>query len=99
MQAVSVTPGYKLSPEMADRTLSIPMRCKVLEILVLLLLSVPYVAVAQCDADSKARERAVEYCYLQAISMLEQDSLDASYDMLEHCRLLAPASGKRVLNS
>ena len=77
---------------MADRTLSIPMRCKVLEILALLLLSVPYVAVAQCDADSKARERAVEYCYLQAISMLEQDSLDASYDMLEHCRLLAPAS-------
>lgn len=59
---------------------------------VLLLLSVPFVAGAQHDADTPARERASEYYYLHAISLLEQDSLDASFDMLEHCRILAPES-------
>ena len=55
-------------------------------------LLLPAVAVAQYVADSTARSRAVEYYYLQAISMLEQDSLSSSFDMLEHCRLLAPES-------
>ena len=59
---------------------------------VLLLLSVPFVAGAQHHADTSARERASEYYYLHAISLLEQDSLDASFDMLEHCRILAPES-------
>ena len=48
--------------------------------------------VAQHHTDASARERAAEYYYLQAISMLELDSLDACYDMLEHCRLLEPES-------
>lgn len=47
---------------------------------------------SQHSADNTARERAVEYYYLQAISMLEQDSLDASFELLEHCRMLAPGS-------
>lgn len=57
-----------------------------------IVLLLPAVAVAQYVADSTARSRAVEYYYLQAISMLEQDSLSSSFDMLEHCRLLAPES-------
>ena len=62
--------------------------CIIMSVVLLL----PAVAVAQYVADSTARSRAVEYYYLQAISMLEQDSLSASFDMLEHCRLLAPES-------
>ena len=61
-------------------------------IIMSIVLLLPAVAVAQHAADSTARSRAVEYYYLQAISMLEQDSLSASFDMLEHCRLLAPES-------
>lgn len=60
--------------------------------LVLLLLLLPFSVVAQQGADSEARERAAEYYYLQAISLLEQDSLDASFALLEHCRLLSPES-------
>lgn len=63
----------------------------VIHILAMLLL-LPLAAMAQHDADGPERERAAEYCYLHAISLLEQDSLDASYDMLEHCRLLSPES-------
>ncbi|MBR4066917.1 MAG: tetratricopeptide repeat protein [Bacteroidaceae bacterium] len=62
--------------------------CIIMSVVLLL----PAVAVAQYVADSTARSRAVEYYYLQAISMLEQDSLSSSFDMLEHCRLLAPES-------
>lgn len=58
----------------------------------LLLCFAPLAAMSQHSADSTARERAVEYYYLQAISMLEQDSLDASFELLEHCRMLAPGS-------
>ena len=64
----------------------------VLNIAVLILLLVPVYALSQHRTDSMARERAAEYYYLQAISMLEQDSLDVSFGMLEHCRLLAPES-------
>ena len=60
--------------------------------LVLLFLLLPVSAAAQQGADSDARERAAEYYYLQAISLLEQDSLDASFALLEHCRLLSPES-------
>lgn len=67
------------------------MRRNVTYILLLLLL-IPFSMVAQHHSDASARERAAEYYYLQAISMLELDSLDACYDMLEHCRLLAPES-------
>lgn len=49
-------------------------------------------AYAQNVADSAARERAVDYFYLQAVSLLEQDSVDACFEMLEHCRALAPES-------
>lgn len=58
----------------------------------LLLCFAPLAAMSQHSADNTARERAVEYYYLQAISMLEQDSLDASFELLEHCRMLAPGS-------
>ena len=47
---------------------------------------------AQVTADSDAHERAVDYFYLQAVSLLEQDSIDACFEMLEHCRALAPES-------
>lgn len=67
------------------------MKRSVFYILVVLLL-VPFVAGAQHHADTSARKRAAEYYYLHAISLLEQDSLDASFDMLEHCRILAPES-------
>lgn len=57
-----------------------------------LLLLLPFAVFAQHGADGKARERAAEYYYLQAISLLEQDSLDACFEMLEHCRRLSPES-------
>ena len=47
---------------------------------------------AQVADDIAARERAVDYFYLQAVSLLEQDSVDACFEMLEHCRALAPES-------
>lgn len=47
---------------------------------------------AQVTDDVAARERAVDYFYLQAVSLLEQDSVDACFEMLEHCRALAPES-------
>ena len=47
---------------------------------------------AQSVADSAAHERAVDYFYLQAVSLLEQDSIDACFEMLEHCNALAPES-------
>lgn len=47
---------------------------------------------AQVADDVAARERAVDYFYLQAVSLLEQDSVDACFEMLEHCRALAPES-------
>ena len=59
---------------------------------VLLLSLVSVAALAQHGTDSKARERAAEYYYLQAISLLEQDSLDAGFEMLGHCRMLSPES-------
>ena len=47
---------------------------------------------AQVADDVAARDRAVDYFYLQAVSLLEQDSVDACFEMLEHCRALAPES-------
>ena len=47
---------------------------------------------AQVADDVAARERAVDYFYLQAVSLLEQDCVDACFEMLEHCRALAPES-------
>ena len=47
---------------------------------------------AQVADDVAARERAVDYFYLQAVSLLEQDSVDVCFEMLEHCRALAPES-------
>lgn len=68
------------------------MRRVAIYIMQLLLCFAPLAAMSQHSADNTARERAVEYYYLQAISMLEQDSLDASFELLEHCRMLAPGS-------
>lgn len=42
--------------------------------------------------DSVACERAVDYYYLQALSLMEQEKYDAAFDMLEHCRSLSPSS-------
>ena len=47
---------------------------------------------AQVADDVAARDRAVDYFYLQAVSLLEQDSVDACFEMLEHCSALAPES-------
>lgn len=68
------------------------MRRVAIYLMQLLLCFAPLAAMSQHSADNTARERAVEYYYLQAISMLEQDSLDASFELLEHCRMLAPGS-------
>lgn len=70
----------------------ISMRRFTLFIAALLLLVVPVAVLAQHGTDEKERERAAEYYYLHAISLLEQDSLDAGFEMLEHCRLLSPGS-------
>lgn len=58
----------------------------------MLLLSCAASASPLCVADSIARERAADYYYLQAVSLLEQEKYDAAYDMFEHCRSLSPSS-------
>lgn len=58
----------------------------------LLLLPCTASALSVCVADSVAREREVDYFYLQAISLMEQEKFDAAYDMFEHCRSLSPSS-------
>lgn len=61
--------------------------------ILLLMLSLCALASAAQNSDVKsARERAVEYYYLEAISRYEQDSLDTAYEMLEHCLALDSAS-------
>ena len=47
---------------------------------------------AQNSDSRQSRERTVEYYYLHAISLSEQDSIDAAYEMLEHCYALDPSS-------
>lgn len=47
---------------------------------------------AKCSGDSVARERAVDYFYLQALSLVEQEKYDSAFDLLEHCRSLSPSS-------
>lgn len=42
--------------------------------------------------DSMMYERAADYYYLQALSLVEQDKYDAAFDMLEHSLALQPAS-------
>lgn len=58
----------------------------------MLLLPCAASASSLCMADSVARERAADYYYLQAVSLLEQEKYDAAYDMFEHCRSLSPSS-------
>lgn len=58
----------------------------------MLLLPCAALATPLCVADSIARERAADYYYLQAVSLLEQEKYDAAYDMFEHCRSLSPSS-------
>ena len=38
------------------------------------------------DNDSVQRSRAVDYYYMQALSLLEDGKYDEAYEMLEHCR-------------
>lgn len=58
------------------------------------LLLLPFsVATAQTRSnDAIASEREVDYFYLHAISLIEQEQYDAAYDVLEHCRALQPTS-------
>lgn len=58
------------------------------------LLLLPFTASAAllCTVDSTANERAADYYYLQAISLMEQEKYDAAYDMFEHCRSISPSS-------
>lgn len=64
------------------------------KILFAILLLLPGAASASslCTNDSVAHERAVDYFYLQAISLMEQEKYDAAYEMFEHCRSLSPSS-------
>lgn len=75
-----------------DFILSENMRLSCRYILSLLLSVLVMVAGAQEDNDKAARDRAVEYFYLHAVSLFEQDSVDAAYEMLEHCLALDPES-------
>ncbi len=66
---------------------------KNLVVLLTLMLAAAGVGQAQTlDDDTVACNRAVEYYYLQARTMLEQGNLDQCYDLLEHCRALSPSS-------
>lgn len=62
--------------------------------ILLLLLLLPLCAKAQssCVPDSAQYERTVDYYFLHALSLVEQEEYDAAFDLFEHCRALAPAS-------
>lgn len=62
--------------------------------IVLLMLLLPLLAraVPSCEPDSAQYERAVDYYFLHALTLVEQGEYDAAFDMFEHCRSLAPAS-------
>lgn len=61
-------------------------------ILLLLLLSQALPATIRHTPDSVACERAVDYYYLQALSLMGEEKYDAAFEMLEHCRALSPSS-------
>lgn len=42
--------------------------------------------------DSTGQERAVDYFYLHALSLAEQEKYDAAYDIFEYCHRLQPSS-------
>ena len=44
------------------------------------------------DTDSMARARAVDYFYVKALDLMEQDSLACAFELLEHCHSLDPSS-------
>lgn len=67
-------------------------RLQHIALLLFLLFAQASLSVAQCKGDSVACERAVDYYYLQALSLMEQEKYDAAFDMLEHCRSLNPSS-------
>ncbi len=54
-------------------------------------------AVVQHAADSVSIEREVDYYYLQALSLLEDEKFDEAFDLLEHCRALQPSSSAVLL--
>lgn len=68
------------------------MRMKFRYITAILLSLCAMVSGAQEQSGKAARDRAVEYYYLHAVSLFEQDSIDVAYDMLEHCLALDPGS-------
>lgn len=50
------------------------------------------------DNDSVQRARAVEYYYMQALSLLEEGRFDEAFDMFEHCRAQDPSSTAVLYN-
>ena len=46
----------------------------------------------QSDSDSIARARAVEYYFMQAVMLMQKDSVAQSMELLEHCHALDPNS-------
>lgn len=61
-------------------------------IFILLLLPCAAMASSVCIVDSVSRERAADYYYLQALSLMEQEKYDAAYDLFEHCNSLTSSS-------
>ena len=78
------------------------MGCRLLHIAVLFLmlwagcLQASWAAMQQ-TSDSVPYDREVDYFYLQALSLVEEEKFDAAFDMLEHCRALKPASSAVLL--
>ncbi len=59
----------------------------------LLLLLLPSAAEAQVDIDGKAaKQRAVDYYFMQAQSLVELERYDEGFELLEHCYRLDSAS-------
>ena len=59
----------------------------------LLLLLLPSATEAQVDIDGKAaKQRAVDYYFMQAQSLIEQERYDEGFELLEHCHALDSSS-------
>ena len=79
--------------DVCSRFENVMIRLKVLFMALLLSLGLPAMAQQVCGvSDSVARVRANEYYYLQARSLMEQDSIDCCFEILEHCHALDTSS-------
>ncbi len=87
----SVAPGALVTQVCSTILPGVSMKRIVLYLMLLVLAVFANSVHAQQD-DCEARKRALDYFYLQSISLLEEYRIDESFEMLRHCLALDTAS-------